>query len=52
MVFNGLGLLAVIALIVAIYLVAHYVEWRHTDRRRREDRLIHLNLLKHTGRRA
>jgi len=49
MTFDGVALLAVIAGLICLYLIFHYLEWRVSDRRRREDRLIHRNLVKHTG---
>ena len=49
MVFNGIGLLAVIIVFVAIVMGAWYVEWRSRDRIRRQDRRAHVNLMKQTG---
>lgn len=48
-VINGLDLLAVIGTLVAILLVASYVEWRSRDRIRRQDRRAHVNLMRQTG---
>ena len=52
MVFTGLHLLAVIGGVAVIYLLAHLIEWRRNDRRRRSDRLVHRNLVRQTGGRS
>ena len=49
MVVNGLHLLAVIAAVVIVYVVLHYVEWRRADRDRRFERLVHRNLMRQGG---
>jgi uncharacterized membrane protein YqhA len=49
MTFNGLGLLAVIVVILAIYLFAHLVEWRTKDRERRHNRLVHRTMMRIGG---
>ena len=48
MTFNGLDLLAVLAVIVVGYLIGEYVGCKHNDRDRRTERLIHRNLMRQT----
>ena len=52
MVFNSVALLAVIAALIFIYLIFLYREWRAADRRRREERLIHRNIVRNCGRQS
>lgn len=47
---NGLDLLAAAAVIVTVAVTCWHVRWAAWDRRRREDRLIHRNILKLGGR--
>jgi peptidoglycan/LPS O-acetylase OafA/YrhL len=49
MTFDGLGLLAVVALISLAFLAYSYVEWRGRDRKRRLERMVHRNLQRAGG---
>lgn len=44
MTFDGLSLLAVVALVSLAFLAYSLFEWRGKDRARRSARLVHLNL--------
>lgn len=50
MTFDGIALLATVALISVGFLAYSLWEWKIADRRRREDRLTFRNLMKAVGR--
>jgi len=49
MIFDGLDLLAVIIIVLALYFAFHYAGWRRADRTRRHERMVHRNLQRMGG---
>ena len=49
MTFNGLHLLAVIVIVLAVYLAAHLVEWHRRNEYRKLERLVHRNMHRISG---
>jgi len=47
--FDGIALLGVIAGLICLYLTFHYLEWRHHDRERRSERLVHRTMQRIVG---
>lgn len=47
---NGVDVLIVVSVLVLLFAVTTYMAWRRDDRDRRQERLVHRNLERQTGR--